>query len=321
MSIHHLVRHSAVRTAFGAAALVAATAGAAFAAGGDQQPAPAPQAAASSALGGLPAPGLFDTVSVFAGLDGSKQPQDLGINANMGARFAVNWGFPVADAVGLGAQVGAAVNLSDAAVHVLDQISGTSRRTQTYLTLGMFQRPTARVNWALGYDALIQQYYTDSTLGQVRGQVGYDVTASNEVGVWFTKGVQGDVTQFATTPIALDAISQVNAYTRVTWASQARTTVWVGMANGHHNVVWVFPDNSRKDKVLVYGAELAMPLNDRFAVTGAANFLTPTSTGTVDAYLGVTFFPGRSPTRAAAQKYLPAMVVANSPQFPVNLSR
>jgi hypothetical protein len=320
MRIQHLVGRSAVRPVIVAAALLAA-ATRAQAADGDQKPTTTPQASASSALGGLPAPGLFDTVSVFAGLDGSKQPQDLGINANMGARFAVNWGFPVADAIGLGAQVGAAVNLSDAAVHVLDQIASTSRRTQTYVTLGLFQRPTAKMNWALGYDMLLQQYYTDNTLGQVRGRMGYDVTPSNEVGVWFTKGVQHDTAQFATTPIRLDAISQVNGYTRVTWASQAKTTLWVGMANGHNNVVWVFPENSRKDKVLVYGAELNMPLNDRFAVTGAANFLTPTSTGTVDAYLGVTFSPGRSPKRVAAQAYLPAMTIANSPTFPVNLSR
>ena len=59
--------------------------------------------------------------------------------------------------------------------------------------------------------------------------------------------------------------------------------MWLGVARGHHNVVWVFPDNSRTENVLVYGADLQLPLNDRFAVMGAANFLTPTSTGTVDA--------------------------------------
>jgi hypothetical protein len=285
-----------------------------------QQPAVPLQASAAPASRPSRGTGLFDTFNLFVGLDGSKQPQDLGINANMGVRFAANWGVPVIERAGLGAQVGAAVNLSDAAVHVLDQISGTSRRTQTYVTAGLFQRPTPRVNWALGYDALFQQYYTDDTLGQVRGQLGYDVTSSNEVGVWFTKGVKGDTGQFDTTTVHLDAISQVNGYTRVSWASGAKTTLWMGVANGHGNVVWVFPDNSRKDKVFVYGAELDMPLNDRFAVTGAANFLTPTATGTVDAYLGMTYFPGRGSKRTAS-RYTPAMTVANSPTFPVNLQR
>src|SRR5262245_33784590 len=34
---------------------------------------------------------LFDGLSLFAGLDGSKQPQDLGVNALMGGRMAFNW--------------------------------------------------------------------------------------------------------------------------------------------------------------------------------------------------------------------------------------
>ena len=45
----------------------------------------------------------------------------------------------------LGAQIGVATNLSDAAVHVLDQVEGTSRRTQTFLTFGVFQKNVARL--------------------------------------------------------------------------------------------------------------------------------------------------------------------------------
>ena len=97
--------------------------------------------------------------------------------------------------------------------------------------------------------------------------------------------------------------------------------MWLGVARGHHNVVWVFPDNSRSENVLVYGADLQLPLNDRFAVMGAANFLTPTSTGTVDAYLGLTFYPGRGAMRAARSRYAPLSTVANSPTMPVNLRR
>lgn len=319
MGMQRLVRGTAVRIAVSTTALLLATAGRGFAADGDPQAPQVPQASAAAAVGGAQAQKLLDNLSLFVGLDGSKQPQDLGINANMGVRFAANMGFPLVDRANLGAQVGAAVNLSDAAVHVLDQISTTSRRSQTYLTVGLFQRPVDRMNWSLAYDALFQSYYDKATLGQVRGQVGFDVTRSNEVGVWFTKGAQGDNGTLGTTAIRLDPISQVNGYTTIRWASRAKTTVWLGMANGHGNVVWVFPDNSRDGKVFVYGAELSMPLNDRFAVTGAANFLTPTATGTVDAYLGVSFFPGRK--SAGQSRFAPPTMVANSPTFPVNLSR
>ncbi len=88
------------------------------------------------------------------GLDGSKQPQDLGINANMGVRFAANLGVPVVKSKNFGAQLGVGVNLSDAAVHVLDQIEGTSRRTQTFVTAAFFQQATTKLSWVLGYDYL-----------------------------------------------------------------------------------------------------------------------------------------------------------------------
>jgi hypothetical protein len=69
---------------------------------------------------------LFDGLSLFGGLDGSKQPQDLGVNANMGGRVAFNWGIPIVKEWGLGVQVGAAYNFADNAVQVLlhDQYDG-----------------------------------------------------------------------------------------------------------------------------------------------------------------------------------------------------
>jgi hypothetical protein len=284
------------------------------------QSAAQPAAAAQSAIS-RPASAALENLSIFAGLDGSKQPQDLGINANMGIRLSANWGFPLSDRANLGGQIGAAYNASDAAVHVLDQIEGTSRRQQTYLTAGIFQRPSDKLSWGLAYDLLFQHYYDDFTLSQFRGQVGYKVAKSNEVGAWFAKNAAGDEGTMGTTAVHLDPITQVSGYTRITWASQAQTTLWAGVAAGHENVVWVFPDNSRSNNVLVYGAELQLPLNDRFSVMGAANFLTPTSTGTVDAYLGLAFYPGRGAVRAARSTYAPLTTVANSPTMSVNLRR
>jgi hypothetical protein len=267
------------------------------------------------------APGMFENLSLFVGPDGSKQPQDLGINAHMGIRLGANLGFPLSEAVKLGAQIGVAENLSDSAVHVLDQVEGTSRRTQTFVTAGVFQRPTPKFNWGVVYDLSLVQYYDDFTLGQVRGQVGFGVRESDEVGLRFAKALQNDDATMGGTPVYLDPITQVTGYHRHTWANAAQTSVWVGVANGHHNVVWVFPDNSRDKNVLVYGAELSMPLSERFAITGATNLVTPTATGTVDAYLGVTFYPGRSGLRAARNTFSPIVPVANNPEMAINMSR
>lgn len=263
---------------------------------------------------------LLDRVQFFVGLDGSKQPQDLGINANMGVRFSTNAGFPVLERYGIGAQAGVAANLSDAAVHVLDQIEGTSRRTQMFVTLGVFSR-SEHFNWAIAHDVLYQDYFDTTTVSQWRGEAGWLFTKVDEVGAWFTvKSNEADALM-GETPVHLEPISMINAYSRRTWASSAVTTLWVGVANGHHDIVWVLPASPRSEHVAVYGAELSLPLNSRMNVTGAANFITPTSTGTVDAYLGVSFYPGRRGSQGARDRFAPMLTVANNPTMAQNLSR
>ena len=164
----------------------------------------------------------------------------------------------------MGVQVGIGLNVSDAAVHVLDQIEGTSRRTQTFITVGVFQSLCERATWGLAYDALFEQYYDDVALGQLRGFAGYGVTPSTEVGVWFTKSAMGADATVGSTAVRLDPISQANGYVTRTWPTRARTTFWLGVAAGHDNVVLVFPANSRSGRVLAYGATLDLPLSDRF---------------------------------------------------------
>jgi len=259
-----------------------------------------------------------DRIDLFVGLEGSKQPQDLGINANMGPRLAVNVGAPLVGTAGLGVQAGVAVNLSDAAVHVLDQVEGTSRRTQTFTSIALFQQ-TQRYRWALGYDVQHQQYYDEVWFAQWRGEATVAITGRDDIGVWFTAPARGSDATVGTTPLRLDPIGQVNAVARHTWASGATTGVWLGVARGHHNVVLVFPDNSRDRNVVVYGADLMMPLNERWAITGATNLITPTATGTVDAFMGVTVNLGRGPRRRA--RLAPGMSVANNTSFAVDLAR
>jgi hypothetical protein len=265
-------------------------------------------------------PGLLDNLSLFVGPDGSKQPQDLGINANMGIRLSANLGFPLLEDYGIGGQVGAACNLSDGAVHVLDQIEGSHNRQQTFVTIGAFSH-SHPVTWALAYDILFERYYDNFTVSQLRGEAGYKLTSADEIGAWFTIGASGADAHMAGTPVRLDAISMVNGDWRRTWASGARTTLWAGVAGGHEELVWVIPGSTRLDHVFVYGADLQFPLNRRLDITGAANFITPTATGTVDAYLGVTFYPGRDGSASAHGRFAPPMTVANNPAFAVNLAR
>jgi hypothetical protein len=280
---------------------------------------PAAAQATAGDASAQPATKLTDNLNIFMGLDGSKQPQDLGINANMGARFGVNWGFPISRSDNLGGQVGVAVNLSDAAVHVLDQVEGTSRRTQIFATGGVFQRTPNKLTWAAGFDVQFSDYYDTFLVGQIRGQIGAALSERHEMGAWVTLGVLGADAQVGATNIRLEPIGQINGYSSHTWPSNARTALWVGLAAGHDNIVLGVSEEPRSDWVVAYGAALQMPLSDRFAVAGAANFLTPTATGTVDAFLGVVFYPGGGLMKGFTGMFRPVLPLASNPMMPINM--
>jgi hypothetical protein len=263
---------------------------------------------------------ITDNLAVFIGLEGSKQPQDLGINANMGARLGVNLGIPISRGNNIGAQAGIAFVLSDAAVHVLDQVTDVSSRTQTFVTAGVFQRGE-KVRWAAGFDVQFADYYDTFTLAQFRGQVGTPLNDRHEVGAWFTIGMSGADAEVADTgiPVRLEPIGMINGYSSHTWPSGGRTIIWVGLAEGHDNVVLTISEEARSEWVLNYGAALQVPLSERFAIAGAANFVTPTATGTVDAFLGVVWSPGGGMMKGGGA-FRPMMPVGNNPLMPVNMA-
>jgi hypothetical protein len=83
--------------------------------------------------------------------------------------------------------------------------------------------------------------------------------------------------------------------------------------------VFSVSEEPRSDWVFVYGAGLQLPLSERFAIAGAANFLTPTATGTVDAFLGVVWAPGGGMMKGGVGAFRPVMPVGNNPMMPINL--
>ncbi|MEX2174426.1 MAG: DUF6666 family protein [Pirellulaceae bacterium] len=263
----------------------------------------------------------LENFSVFAGLDGAKQPQDLGINATLGGRVAANWGHALLPEIGLGVQLGVGYNAEAGAVHVLDQIEGTNSRTQLFTTVGLFQRTDAGWNWALAYDFLSENYYDVFSLGQCRGRVGYQVNDCHELGVWFAVRAQEDQAEVLGTPLELRTINQASLFWRQTWQSTAQTSFWVGAADRHSEMVFLLPDDSHTGLVPVVGATVYMPLNDRLAIYGECNLIMPTDTGTVDAVLGFVYQFGGCAACAPDRRFAPLLPVANNTSFAVDVER
>ena len=105
------------------------------------------------------------------------------------------------------------------------------------------------------------------------------------------------------------------------WEKGPETTLWLGVAEGMDRDNVALGDPSRLGERLLYGADVHVPLTDCVALFGEANFITPANGGTVDAYLGFAFYPGKKADGFRRQKYAPLIPVASNPTFVVNGNR
>jgi hypothetical protein len=265
--------------------------------------------------------GWLENLSLFLGLDGSKEPEDLGVSANFGGRLYANWGLPLWERFGLGLQVGAAYNFSASAVKLLESAYGIHDREDVYTTVGLFQRTEFGLKWGIVYDFLHEHYYSGMDLGQWRGQVGYEFRPSDEFGSWFSIRDHGAQTALNTMPFGLQPITQVNFYYRHTWSTQADTRLWIGFADRHSEFNLIFQGRSPAHDSFVFGADLYIPLNDWIALFGEANFITPNDSGVIAATLGFAIYPGRSAMSAGHSRFAPLLPVANNSSFSVDVDR
>ena len=269
----------------------------------------------------------LETLTLFGGYDGAKQPQDLGVNAHFGGRVHANWGFPLPLSFGgrpLAGQAGVGLNYNDNAVRVFEALGAKTHREQLFLTGGVFQKRDGW-NWSLAYDLLYQNYYDEYTVTQIRGRVGFDAGEADEVGLWGAKNDRGDDAVFRTAtltvPLRLRPISQVSAFWRHEWEGGAYTTFWGGVAEGHEETVLLLAGDDHQSTTGVVGTDFRVPLGRWVSLFGEANFLLPADTGTVDAYLGLEFSPGAAAHRLRHLPFAPLLNVANSPTFAVDVRR
>lgn len=263
----------------------------------------------------------LDRLQLFAGIDGAKQPQDLGVNANLGGRIHANLGIPLVEEWGLGVQIGTAFVAAGNAVAVLETVDGTEGRTQFFTTVGLFQRLPNGINWGAGHDFLYQEYYDNNFLSQWRFQAGYELNESNEIGVWSTlRGMTDDAVIGATT-VQLQSINQINVYWNHVWPTAAETAVWVGVCESHGQEVLVFPQDDRTSAMPILGARVNSPLSDYWSLYGETNLMMPADSGTVDAFLGFAFYPGGNAMRQKLTRFRPLLPMGGSPTFSVDLNR
>lgn len=262
----------------------------------------------------------LENLTFFAGVDGSKQPQDLGVNANIGGHFSSNIGIPVWEEYGLGAQFGSALLGTGNAVRVYEIVGETNTRFQSYTTIGVYQRLENGVSWGAVYDSLYQDSYDQFRLSQWRIRGQYLLNDSNEVGVTLTLSRKDDEGDFLASRVRLDAMNQYTAFWRHYYESSAQTTVWLGWVDGHGESNAVTGYHEPTGAVPVIGADILMPLNDHWVLFGETNLVLPSDTGTVDAFVGFQWYPWGGGYKNRRNRFAPVLPVASPTQMSIDAS-
>jgi len=278
---------------------------------------------------------------LFLAADGWKGPIDDDDNNNFGLRFGMNSGFTLMEDSRLGAQAGFSYAGYD--FHGRSNSAPTTSQIeeQFFFTAGVFQRSDVcnacahhqRISWGLVWDAMVSDNIgedgDDINLYQLRGQMGYAIDPSNEVGLMIMYNVGGsqvvDQGSFNSNNILTRAraLDQGNIFWRHVWERGGETTLLLGWAEAPGDVV--------------FGARGEVPLNCHLSLFGNMHYILPSTTGGqpsnngsndrfAEEYWNVTFgfvyYPGNnSGTRTVSgRSMLPLLPVADNGLFGVKVN-
>ncbi|TWU02245.1 DUF6666 family protein [Stieleria varia] len=271
---------------------------------------------------GLPASSanssLWEQLSFYGAIDGAKQPQDFGVNANLGTRMHVSYAAPLLADYGVGFQIGSAVVLSDNAVQVFELLGEDTQRTQSFTTIGLFQS-AGDWRWGAVLDYLYQDGFDSSSLGQFRFRVVKELSSQTWLGFTGRLRAFDDTADFLGSSVTLRSINQGSVFLRHYFPTGVQCTYWLGIAGEHGESNAVTGPARPRDESFVFGADLLAPLNDHLAIYGETNLTLPGDTGTVDAMLGVVWYPFTNVRTANRKRFAPLLPVASSSTFGVDL--
>ena len=256
--------------------------------------------------------------------DGNTKP-----NLNNGPNQGINLAAPIPwlDKFGIGAQLG----MSYAAFNPTADM-----QQQTFVTVGLFRRADADrpVSFGVVYDLMINDgfgaYQQSFTLGQVRAQVAYALTARNEVGIWGTiRNGQEIKYDPLGNQLQYRAISQGSIFWHHKFGP-GRADLWLATGlpssyrlGGNPNI----NTNNSDFESNIYSFRLEVPVSDRWKFFTNFQGWRPTNAASThslfDIMSGISFYPsGNARTRTVAgQTWMPYLPVANNGSFMVDTNQ
>ncbi|MEX0725995.1 MAG: DUF6666 family protein, partial [Planctomycetaceae bacterium] len=249
---------------------------------------------------------------------------------NNGIRVGFNYGTKLgrfSEITGIGAQVGASIGVYDWGGTKYRQKNKNKAETQGFLTYGLFRKPQENSPWSA---ALVQDWmFNDTfsvfgenpTLSQLRGQIGYAVSASNEFGVAGAVYVRSDsreVRGFGHT--TWQPISTLSAYWHHKWSLGGPDT-WI--TAGTPERTRLAGGGSVGDYLV--SATALCPLSNAVSVFSNVTYMhqsaSPGPNGANDEawnfIVGISIYPRRNSRSqtVAGERWMPLLPTANNGSF------
>jgi len=264
----------------------------------------------------------------FRGIpDGSWQNNGIHTGANYGTRLG-----RLSDWTGIGLQVGGTVGAYDWGGTDYRQQNQNRAQVQAFITYGLFRRAFKGSPWSAG---LVQDWMLNNTwsvfgenptFSQLRAQLAYAISASNEFGVWGACRVIDDSHQVPGFGVVRwQPHNQVNLFWHHKW-SRAGADTWVSIG---------MPEDDRLGQRGSLGDYIAnalavCPLSDRVSVYSSVMYMHQSATeggaGSLDEAwnftVGIALYPRANSrtTTVAGHRWSPLLPIANNGSFMVDAS-
>ena len=211
----------------------------------------------------------WDNLEIFGGVHGFTGPPNRGGTGSFGFYEGLNWGSPVPCFWNgeIGMQLGARFAHSNFnGGDFPGGLSTDSQRDQVFATGGLFRRVDWGLQGGVVVDYMHDEWYMETSLVQVRGELSWMYPCDHEIGFWFASGTQTD--PFSAT-FGTSVISGESQSTDLYAFFYRRRFDECGTSEGR-----VFAGFSGESDGLI-GADLIMRLTDAWALTTEYTYLIP----------------------------------------------
>jgi hypothetical protein len=273
--------------------------------------------------------------TVFVGYDAWRGVSDGGWENNglhTGANFGTRLG-DFSDWTGIGMQIGASIGVFDWAGTDYRLTKNNIAETQGFITYGFFRKPDEKSSWsaAIVHDWMLNSNFgvfaENPLLSQLRMQLGYATSASNEFGVWGALRTGTDsrnVTGYGST--TWRSVDQISAYWHHKWfRGGPDTSISAGIPEQNRlagggslgdYLITLTANAPLSDAVTLYTTVTYMHQSASLGVGGADDEAWNFS-------IGISLYPRRNArsNTVAGQRWMPSLPVANNGSFLVDTSR